>query len=206
MNIRMPNYLLALSLCLYSLASVAQVPMGYQIGDVVSDFSLMSTEKQMVSMADFPETKGFIVIVSCNTCPWVHRYEQRIINLHNKFADKGYPVIAINPNDVNRSPGDSFEAMKARAAEKQFPFTYLHDQTQEIAEAFGATYTPEVYVLEKTDQGLILQYHGAIDDSPRSAKEVEEKFVEEAIESLLSGKPVERSRAKGIGCSVKYKA
>ena len=206
MNIRMPNYLLAMSLCFYSLVSIAQLSQGYQIGDVVSDFSLMSTDEKMVSMADFPDTEGFIVIVSCNTCPWVHRYEQRIIDLHNKFASKGYPVIAINPNDVNRSPGDSFEAMQARAEEKQFPFTYLHDQTQEIAEAFGATYTPEVYVIEKTDQGLILKYHGAIDDSPRSAEEVEEKFVEEAIDSLLSGKPVKRSRAKGIGCSVKYKA
>lgn len=205
MNIGMPNYLLALSVCLYSLASLAQAPKGYQIGDVVSDFSLRSTDEQMISMADFAGAKGFILIVSCNTCPWVHRYEQRIIDLHNKFASQGYPVLAINPNDVNRSPGDSFEEMQARAAEKQFPFTYLHDETQEIAEAFGATYTPEVYVLEKTEGGLILQYHGAIDDSPRSAEEVEEKFVEEAIQSLLSGKSIERARAKGIGCSVKYR-
>ena len=205
MIIRINPILLSLALCIGISSSLAQTPNGYQIGDIVDDFSLKNVDEQMLSLDEIPDAHGIILIVSCNTCPWVQRYEQRIISLHEKFADKGYPVVAINPNDVNRSPGDSFEAMQARAKEMKFPFAYLYDESQEVAKAFGATYTPEVFVLEKTDQGLILQYHGAIDDSPRSADGVEEKFVEQAIKSLLSGKHIERPRAKGIGCSVKYR-
>ncbi len=205
MNIRLYSILLSLALCVWTSPSFAQVSKGYQIGDVVNDFSLKNVDEQMLSLNEISDAQGIILIVSCNTCPWVQRYEQRIITLHEKFASKGYPVIAINPNDVKRSPGDSYEAMQARAKEKNFPFAYLYDETQEVAKAFGATYTPEVFVLEKTDKGLILQYHGAIDDSPRSSEDVEERFVEQAIESLLSGERIARPRAKGIGCSVKYR-
>ena len=184
----------------------AQNTKGYQIGDIVEDFSLKNIDEQMVSLEDYEEAKGFIVIISCNTCPWVKRYEDRMIDLHHEYAAKGYPVVAINPNDVDRSPGDSFEAMQQRAEDKAFPFAYLYDETQEIAKAFGASYTPEAFVLKKTEQGLELMYHGAIDDSPREASSVEEAFVGQAINSLISGEAPEKPRAKGIGCSVKYRA
>ena len=191
-------------LCLFSIG-YAQSTKGYQIGDMVADFSLKNIDEQMISLEDYDEAKGFIVIISCNTCPWVKRYEDRMIDLHNEYATKGYPVVAINPNDVDRSPGDSFEAMQQRAEEKAFPFDYLYDETQEIAKAFGASYTPEAFVLKKTKEGLKLMYHGAIDDSPREANSVEEEFVGQAVQSLISGESPERPRAKGIGCSVKYR-
>ncbi|MEM6628592.1 MAG: thioredoxin family protein [Bacteroidota bacterium] len=197
--------LLLTLVCLFTLG-YAQSPKGYQIGDIVTDFSLKNVDENMVSLVDYQEAKGFIVIVSCNSCPWVKRYEDRMIELHNEYASQGYPVVAINPNDVTRSPGDSFEAMQVRSKEKGFPFDYLYDETQEIAKAFGASYTPEAFVLKKTTDGLKLMYHGAIDDSPREASSVEERFVGQAVNSLIEGESPEKPRAKGIGCSVKYRA
>ena len=203
---RLSTFLLCITLGGFLNAAFAQSSNGYQIGDVIEDFSLMSVDQEMISLANYEDAKGFIIIVSCNTCPWVKRYEDRMIALHEQYASQGYPVVAINPNDPNRSPGDSFEAMQDRAKEKAFPFAYLYDETQEIAKALGATYTPEAYVIEKTDRGMVLKYHGAIDDGPRDPNEVEEKFVEQAVNQLLEGNTPSRTRAKGIGCSVKYRA
>lgn len=177
----------------------------YQVGDKATTFKLMSTEKQMVSPEDYPDAKGFIVIFSCNTCPWVKLYEDRIEALHQKFAPQGFPVLAINANDEARSPGDSFEAMQQRAKEKGFTFPYLIDETQEIARAYGATKTPEVFLLLKEGDELVVKYIGAIDDSPRDASQASRKYVEEAIEAIQQGKAIKDTEVKAIGCTIKYR-
>lgn len=190
-------------LLLASFASQAQDR--YKAGDKAIGFNLMGVDKQMVSTDDYEDAKGFIVIFSCNTCPWVKLYEDRIQGLHETFTDKGWPVLVINPNDADRSPGDSFAKMQERAKNKNFTFPYLYDETQEIARAYGATKTPEVFLLEKVEDDLIVRFTGAIDDSPRSAENAGVKYVEEAVEAIEAGKEVSVKEAKAIGCGVKYK-
>ena len=104
----------------------------------------------MVSMADFKDAKGFIIVFTCNTCPYAVAYEDRVEALNKKYADKGYPVIAIMPNNTDVKPGDNMKAMQARAKAKGFTFPYLMDKGQKIYPQYGATKTPHVYILEKT--------------------------------------------------------
>ena len=122
----------------------------YKPGDMASDFKLKNVDGKMVSMADYKDAKGFIVIFTCNHCPFSKAYEQRIMNLDKMYAEKGYPVIAINPNDKTVEPDDSYDNMVVKAKEKNYSFPYLYDETQKIATAYGATRTPHVFVVQKT--------------------------------------------------------
>ena len=176
---------------------------GYKIGDEVSDFELKNVDGHMVSLSDYKDAKGFIIAFTCNTCPFAQAYEGRIIALNEKYASKGYPVIAINPNNPMAKPGDSFEAMKQRAKEKGYSFPYLVDEGQKVYPEFGATKTPHMFVLQKTKNGNIVKYIGAIDDNFKDASAVKTKYVENAVDALLSGKEVEQQETKAIGCSIK---
>jgi len=178
---------------------------GYDIGDVATDFKLENIDGDMVSLADYKNAKGFIVVFTCNTCPYAVRYEDRIIALDKKYASKGYPVIAIMPNNTSKKPGDNMNAMKARAASKGFTFPYLIDAEQTIYPQYGATKTPHVYVLEKTKKGNVVQYIGAIDDNYKDAALVNTKYVEMAVDALLNGTKVEETKTRAIGCSIKAK-
>jgi peroxiredoxin len=175
---------------------------GYAIGDSATDFSLKGVDGKMHSLAEQSDAKGYIVIFTCNHCPFAKMYEDRIIALQSKFGPKGYPVIAINPNDPAAEPADSFEKMKERAKEKGFNFQYLFDKGQKIYPQYGATKTPHVYILDKD---RVVQYIGAIDDNARDASAVKERFVENAVNALLEGKKVNPTTTKAIGCSIKTK-
>jgi peroxiredoxin len=177
---------------------------GYSIGDVVDNFDLPNTNDQQSSLTNGECEKGAIVIFTCNHCPYSVAYEDRIIALDKKYRSKGLPVIAINPNDVNREPDDSFEAMKQRAEEKGFPFDYAYDESQEVARAFGASRTPHVFLLEKVGAQFIVRYIGAIDDNTRFPDEVKTKYVEDAADALLKGKKIKTTQTKAIGCSIKW--
>ena len=176
---------------------------GYKVGDIAADFSLKSTENKMVSLKDYKDSKGFIVIFTCNHCPFAKAYEDRIIALDKKYANLGYPVIAINPNNPEKQPEDSFELMKVRAKEKGFTFPYLFDQGQKIYPLYGATKTPHVYVLQKTAKGNEIKYIGAIDDNYEDESAVKQKYVENAVNSLLQKKEIAVKETKAIGCSIK---
>ncbi|MCK0180594.1 thioredoxin family protein [Flavobacteriaceae bacterium S0862] len=178
---------------------------GYEVGDVATDFKLENIDGKKVSLADYTEAKGFIVIFTCNTCPYAVQYEDRIIALDKKYASKGYPVIAIQPNDPNVQPGDSMEAMKARAVSKGFTFPYLMDEDQKIYPQYGANKTPHVYILEKTNKGNIVKYIGAIDDNYKDASAVNVKYAENAVDALLAGNEVPETTTRAIGCSIKVK-
>lgn len=178
---------------------------GYEVGDEATDFKLKNIDGKMVSLADYDNAKGFIVVFTCNTCPYSVLYEDRIIALDKKYKDQGYPVIAINPNDPEAQNGDSFDLMQVRAKEKGFTFPYLVDEGQKIYPQYGATRTPHVFVLEKQGNKNIVQYIGAIDDNSRNPNAVKEKFVEDAVDALLLGdKPVKKN-TKAIGCTIKVK-
>ncbi|MDP3445555.1 MAG: thioredoxin family protein [Ignavibacteria bacterium] len=178
---------------------------GYKVGDKATDFSLKNVDGVMVSMADYDEAKGFIVIFTCNHCPYSIAYEDRIIALDNKFAGQGYPVIAVNPNDSIVQPMDSYSKMKIRATEKAFPFPYLLDADQTVFPIYGATRTPHVFVLQKENSDLIVRYIGAIDNNHEEPDQVTEKYVDDAVETLLEGKLPEKNFTKAIGCSIKVK-
>ena len=176
---------------------------GYKIGDVAEDFSLKNIDGKIVSLADYKDAKGFIVIFTCNTCPFAVKYEDRIIALNNKYASKGYPVIAIMPNNTAKKPGDNFDAMKQRAQEKGFTFPYLIDENQSVYPKFGATKTPHVFILQKGDGLNIVEYIGAIDDNYKDASAVNTKYVENAVDAMLNGEEVSPTETKAIGCSIK---
>lgn len=184
---------------------IALAESGYSVGDMATDFSLKNIDDQMVSLSDYNEAKGFIVIFTCNHCPFSVAYEDRIIALDKKYKEQGYPVIAINPNDPEVNPDDSFELMKVRASEKGFTFPYLFDEGQEIYPQYGATKTPHVYILEKTDAGNRVAYIGAIDDNSKEPENVTEKYVENAVDALLNGNQPELTETVAIGCSIKFK-
>jgi len=173
---------------------------GYHVGDTATDFSLKNIDGKMVSLADYKDAKGYIVVFTCNHCPWAVMYEDRLIELHNTYAPQGYPVIAINPNNPEVQPEDSFELMQKRAKEKGFPFAYIFDDKQTVYPEYGASKTPHVYLLDKD---RVVQYIGAIDDSPRDASQVEEAYVSKAIEALKAGKKPDPKSTKAIGCSIK---
>lgn len=176
---------------------------GYKVGDVATDFSLENIDGKMVSLSDYKDAKGYIVIFTCNTCPYAVSYEDRIIALDKKYAAKGYPVIAIMPNNPNMQKGDSMEAMKQRAQEKGFTFPYLMDKEQKISPQYGATKTPEVYVLQKMGQGNQVKYIGAIDDNYQDANAVNSKYVENAVDALLAGQAIKETKTRAIGCAIK---
>ncbi len=176
---------------------------GYDIGDVATDFKLENIDGNFISLSDFTQAKGFILIFTCNTCPYAVAYEDRIEALNKKYASKGYPVVAIMPNDISIKPGDSLAAMKKRATEKGFTFPYVIDREQSIFPQYGATKTPHVYILEKENNTNIVRYIGAIDDNYKDALMVKTKYVENAVDTLLNSKEVSISKTKAIGCSIK---
>jgi peroxiredoxin len=177
---------------------------GYKIGDKATDFKLKNVDGNMVSMADYTDARGFIVVFTCNHCPVSKKYEQRIIDLDNKYSPLGYPVIAINPNDKDVQPQDSFEEMVKLAAKKGYPFPYLYDETQEIAKAYGATRTPHIFILSKEKDDLVVEYIGAIDNNSKSADAADEKYVEDAVDALLTGEELPITNTTAVGCTIKW--
>jgi peroxiredoxin len=184
---------------------VLKAQTGYKVGDIATDFNLKNVDGKMLSLSDYNNAKGFIVVFTCNHCPYAKAYETRVMELDTKYAAKGFPVIAINPNDPKPYPEDSFENMKKRSNEKKYTFPYLLDETQNIAEAYGAKATPHVYLLNKTDKGLIVEYIGAIDNDTEDINDAKIKYVANAIDALLSGKKPQITQNKAIGCSIKWK-
>ncbi len=182
---------------------VADSGPGYAIGDIATDFRLKNVDGKMISLSDYGDAKGFIVVFTCNHCPFAKMYENRIIALDQKYAPAGYPVIAINPNNPALQKEDSFENMQLRAKEKGFTFPYLIDEGQKIYPQYGATKTPHVYVLQKTAKGNEVKYIGAIDDNYSDEDAVKHRYVADAVEALLSGKDVPMKQTKAIGCTIK---
>jgi glutathione peroxidase-family protein len=193
--------LAALALVMFSF-----IPTGYKTGDPVTDFSLKNVDGKMVSMNDYKNAKGFIIVFTCNHCPFAKAYESRIMDLDKKYASKGFPVIAINPNDPDAVPEDSYANMVARAKEKNYSFPYLIDESQNVAHAFGATRTPHVFVVQKEKGKNILKYIGAIDNNSDEPEKVTQRFVEDAVDALLAGKSVPTTETKAIGCTIKWRS
>lgn len=198
----MKTLLITLTIALASLSALAQ---GVKVGDKAPDFNLKNVDGKMVALSDYKDAKGAVVIFTCNHCPYAQAYEQRIIDLHKTYAAKGYPVIAINPNDPSVQPQDSYELMQQRAKDKGYPFVYLFDEGQLVYPKYGATKTPHVYLLQKRGADFMVEYIGTIDDNYKDESAVKEKYLANAIDALIAGKKLALTETKAIGCTIKVK-
>lgn len=179
---------------------------GYNVGDKADNFELKNVDGEIISLYSFTDaTQGAIVIFTCNHCPYAIAYEDRIIEIDKKYRAKGYPVIAVNPNDPELAPGDSYEKMQLRSKEKGFTFPYLFDETQTVYKMYGAKRTPHVYLLKKSGENFIVSYIGTIDDNYKDASMVKKKYLENAVKALIEGKDPDPNFTKAIGCTIKDK-
>jgi len=170
-----------------SIFTMVLVHAGLKPGDKAVPFSLKNVDGTTVSLSDYNSQKGVIVIFTCNPCPFAKAYEQRIIDLHNKYAGMGFPVLALNSNNPSVSPEDSFDNMN----------------NQSIFKAYGATRTPQVYLLEKSGNNFKVAYIGAIDDNAMEASAVSKRYLESAIKAVSSGDKAIPATTKAIGCTIK---
>lgn len=185
---------------LMMMAMSATNPKAYALGDIAEDFSLKNVNGDTVSLSDYREARGVIVVFTCNHCPFAQLYEQRIIDLHRNYAPQGFPVVAINPNSPLIVPEDSFDKMQERARQKRYPFAYLFDEDQTVYPRFGATRTPHVYVL---DANRIVRYIGSIDNNAEAPNASTTRFVENAINALIRGEKPSPDYTRAVGCTIK---
>lgn len=174
-----------------------------KIGQGAPDFrDLPGVDGKKHSLSDYAFAKVLVVIFSCNHCPYVQAYEDRIKKLQEDFASRGVRFVAINSNDAGKYPEDGFEAMVQRAKEKKFNFDYLRDETQEVARAYGASHTPHIYVFNAQRQ---LSYTGKIDDNWQNPSQVIKQYVREALLALVEGREPAEPETFAIGCTIKWK-
>lgn len=173
-----------------------------QLKDSAPDFSLKAVDGKTYCLKDFGGAKALVVIFSCNHCPYVVAYEDRMVQIQKDYAAKGVRLAVINSNDAASHPEDSFPAMVKRAEEKGFNFPYLHDESQAVAKAYGATNTPHLFVFDAQRK---LAYTGKIDDNWQDPKAVKQQFLRDALDDLVVGKPVRQAFTHAIGCTIKWK-
>jgi peroxiredoxin len=195
-----------ISILFLALGLVSFVPDGkYKVGDAVSDFSLKNVNGKMVRLADYPSAKGFILVFTCNHCPFAKRYQDRMNSLNKTYTPKGFPLLAISSNDVIAIPEDNFQEMVKRAKEEHYNFPYLLDSTQAVARAFNAVKTPHAFVLFKENNQWVIKYSGSIDDNGAEPEKATHRFVIDAVEALLARKQVPVSTTKSVGCGIKWR-
>ena len=173
------------------------------IGANAAPFSLIGVDDQTHSLADYADKTAVVVIFSCNHCPYVRAWEDRMIALQADYAAHGVQFLVISANDPAKYPDDDFPSMKQRAAEKGFNFPYLFDETQEVARAYGATRTPEVFVF---DSSRTLRYHGAIDDNHENPAAVTHHYLREALDAVLSDTQPATTQTPPVGCTIKWRS
>jgi len=160
----------------------------------------------MVASADFSGAAALVVVFSCNHCPYVQAYEQRMNAFQRRYAGQNVRLIAINANDATSYPEDSFEEMVRRAEQETFSFLYLRDEEQTVARSFGATHTPEFFLFAPDQRGeLRLRYHGRMDDNHRDPVAVAHHYLNEAVDAVLQGRAIMYEETHSIGCTIKWK-
>ncbi|GAB4509754.1 MAG: thioredoxin family protein [Anaerolineae bacterium] len=173
------------------------------LGAAAVDFDLPGVDGRQHKLSDYADKQAVAVVFSCNHCPYVLAWEDRLIQLQADYADKGVQLILIGANDGEKYPADSFEKMQEHAEEKSFNFPYLRDETQEIARAYGAQRTPEIFLFDKSG---VLRYHGTVDDSYDDPNAVTAPYFRNAIDAVLAGQAPEVADTAPVGCTIKWKA
>ena len=176
-----------------------------QVIELEKNFPLKNVDGKMVSPADYPDAKGFILIFTCNHCPFAKLYPPRFNQLQQQFKTLRVPLFAVSSTDTVEYEDDGFLQMIEKSRKEKFDFPYLMDGTQDLARQFGAQKTPHAYVIWKVQGKWQIQYDGAIDDNGANPEKVERSYVKEAVESLLSGKPVKEAKTASIGCQIYFR-
>jgi peroxiredoxin len=184
-------------------AAVAGDPLAIGAPMPAADVKMVNVDDQSVTLAGISKPAGTLVVFTCNHCPFAKAWESRIVALGNEYAAKGIGVVAINPNDPKVAPDDSLDSMKTRAKERGMKFPYVVDGTSDVARAFGATRTPEVFLFDKSGK---LVYHGAVDDNKESADKVEKTYLKDALDAVVAGTDVAVKETKSIGCTIKFRS
>jgi len=187
------------------LAAGSQAGVALTLGDraPAADVKMKNVDGRELTIGEVAGARGTLVIFSCNHCPWVKAWEQRLAELGNACKAKGIGVIVVNPNDPAAYPEDSFEGMQERAKARGFQFPYVVDSTSGVARAFGATRTPEAFLF---DAAGALVYHGAIDDNAEDAAKVTKHYLRDALDAVATGARPAIAESKAIGCSIKLRA
>ena len=190
---------------LVACAQDAAAPTPLALGATIpmADTKLKNVDGKDISIASEKGAKGTLVVFTCNACPWAKKWEGRVAQIGNEAEKKGIGVIAINSNDPGKNPEDGYDVMQARAKSRQMKFAYAVDGTSDVARAFGAGRTPEVFLFDASGK---LVYHGAIDDNADDAKKVSKNYLKDAVNAVAAGKAVPTSQTKALGCSIKFRA
>ncbi|MDX2282253.1 MAG: thioredoxin family protein [Saprospiraceae bacterium] len=203
----MMKYAFLSSLALVAVVIISLPSFDFQAPPIsdIQNFRLKNVDGRMVSMKDFPDAKGFIIIFTCNHCPFAKLYPPRLNALNAKYKPLGYPLIAISSTDTILYEEDTYPKMVEKATSEAFNFPYLFDETQSVAQNFKAQKTPHAYVLQKVKRNWVVRYNGAIDDNGGEPEAVTQAFVANAVDALLAGKEVAVKETKSIGCQIYFR-
>jgi len=174
------------------------------IGNTVTDFTLKNTDSQDISLSDFPDVKGFVIVFTCNHCPFAKLYPQRLNELNTKYQALDIPLLAVNSMDTLMYEEEGFEIMQTKSASESFNFPYLQDGSQIVGKDFGAALTPHAYIIWKENDNWVIKYSGAIDDNGQHP-ELATPFIANALDELLQSKPVSKSETQSIGCKIYFR-
>lgn len=195
--------LLALAALLFVQPAAAQDRSALEIGAAlpVADRSMQNVTGAATSFQQAMGDRGLAVIFWSNTCPWVAKYEDRVVALAREYMAAGIGFVVVNANDPGAYPEEGTEAIQQHASAAGYPFPYVVDAGSEAAEAFGASRTPQVFLFD-TDSRLV--YEGTVDDSPSDAGEVEEEYFRDAMNQLIAGTEIAVQKTKAFGCTIKF--
>jgi len=175
------------------------------LNTTIQDFRLPATSGIDVSLSDYPDALGFIIVFTSNNCPFAKLYPERLNELNALYKPKGIPLIAIRSTDVSLMPDDAFDKMVKLVKKQDLHFPYLADDGQEVAKNFHAEKTPHAFVIWKENDKWVVKYSGAIDDNGAEPQKVQHSYVKEALDDLLSGKKVRTPVTKSVGCAIKFR-
>jgi peroxiredoxin len=179
---------------------------GVRVGAQSFDFSLLNVDGKKVSLKNYPDAKGFIVVFTCNHCPFAKLYPKRLNALSRKYSSLDIPLLAISSTDTISYAEDTYENMQLVAKQKKYRFPYLYDADQSVARLFKADKTPHAFILWREQDGkLSIRYSGAIDDNGAQPKKVTEHYVADAADDLLVGRPVRKAQTSSIGCKIYFR-
>jgi peroxiredoxin len=198
----MKTKLLAVSVLALGVPAFAQASLGLGEKAPLASTKMKNVDGKETSVAELAGAKGTLVVFTCNHCPYAKAWEDRIVELGNTFSKQGVGVVAVNPNDPGVKADDSLEAMQARAKEKGFQFPYVVDSTSDVAKAYGATKTPEVFLFDASGK---LVYKGAVDDNSEDPKAVKQTYLKDALTSVVAGKKIALAETKALGCGIKFR-
>lgn len=185
---------------------IVGITLGAYAQQQVSDFSLRNVDGRMAALSDYKDARGFIIVFTCNHCPFAKLYPPRLNDLHKKYAKAGVPVIAISSTDTVVYEGDSYAEMVKKAKSEHFLFPYLYDNMQVVARQFSAQKTPHAFVIWKESGNWVVKYSGAIDDNGAEPQKVKHRYVSDAVDQLLAGVAVKVPETKSIGCQINLRS